>query len=72
MVFAHTGSLDVSIFVKGSYHRAIEAEELIREGEVSQSITSWNSKINRKNAFEKKEGFTKRRKSKIHLTPSLE
>jgi len=58
--------------VKGFLCRLGELEKLIRGGEISQGITSWENGINCKNAFNKKEGFTKRRESKIHLTPFLE
>jgi len=57
--------------VKGVYCKVCELEKPIRGGEIEQGITSWKNRINCKNACKKKEGFTKRRESKIHLTPFL-
>jgi hypothetical protein len=38
-------------------------------GEIGQRISSEKNRINWKKRMEEKEGFTKRRESKIHLTP---
>jgi hypothetical protein len=69
MISAHKGPLDVSIFVNGFLSRAGGLEKPRRGGERGQCITSQNNRINQKRCLIKKQGFTKRKESKIHLTP---
>jgi hypothetical protein len=44
-------------------------EKLRRGGERGQCISSEKNGINQKRRDSKKQGFTKRKRSKIHLTP---
>jgi hypothetical protein len=69
MISAHKWPLDVSIFVKGSGRRLIDMKKLRRGGEIGQCISSENNRINQKRCLSKTQGFTKRKESKIHLTP---
>jgi hypothetical protein len=55
--------------VKGYLCGASVLKKLRRGAEIGQCISSQNNRINQERCLIKKQGFTKRKESKIHLTP---